>query len=169
MGYLVSKRATVPLVDKGRIRFHEEGGSSSNIYDISDVGAGHVQEGDAILNDDQAINELFESDFADPGIGGSAIALPDATTSRNVVSPDTNTVLENKPVAADHDDSALDSGDVSNFEASAANIVVFVVDAVNGPMHPLIAEFSEWFDRNDDGADSMQRDSPHSLPIRACI
>ncbi|KAK8708501.1 hypothetical protein V6N13_059540 [Hibiscus sabdariffa] len=109
---------------------------------------------------------IFESNFADPGIDGLAIALPDATASRKVVPPDTNTVPENKPVVVDHDDSALNSGNVANFEASAANIVVFAVDAVGGPMHPLMAEFNEWFDRNDDGADSMRRDPPHSLPIK---
>ncbi|KAK8513962.1 hypothetical protein V6N13_005139 [Hibiscus sabdariffa] len=110
-------------------------------------------------------------------MGGSTVVLPYASALREaatadvnvptapvldvvplqVVSPDTTIVPENKPVVVDHDDSALDSRDAANFETGAT---LFAIDAVSGPMHPVIAEFNEWFDANDDGADLVRRNPP---------
>ncbi|KAK8691192.1 hypothetical protein V6N13_074710 [Hibiscus sabdariffa] len=131
---------------------------------------GHVQEGNAILKDDptvnEFVNELFDSDFVDPSIGGSTTDLHDAYVPGNVVPPDPDVAPKNKSDVVVHDDLVLNSGDAANFESEDVDVAVFAADAVGGPMHPVLAELNEWFDGNDDGADSMRRGQPHSLPIK---
>ncbi|KAK8660306.1 hypothetical protein V6N13_051234 [Hibiscus sabdariffa] len=83
----------------------------------------------------------------------SATDLPNATASGN---PATVNVLA-APVGIMN---------VVPLQGDTANVVVFATDVDGGPMHPMMDEFNEWFDINDNGADSVRCGPSNYLPVK---
>ncbi|KAK8516381.1 hypothetical protein V6N13_047084 [Hibiscus sabdariffa] len=154
IGYVFQKRkkTSVPSLNKGRIRLHDEGGSSSNVCDVSDMDTGLAQ-GATTLKDDPVtnafVNELFDSEYVDPGLSGSATDLP------TVVPPNLAAASGGNPVAAVPADSTFDSRDAATSEVVVSTAVVFVAGVIGDPMNHVFAELDEWFDGHEDGVDSV--------------
>ncbi|KAK8632478.1 hypothetical protein V6N13_072869 [Hibiscus sabdariffa] len=101
------------------------------------------------------INELFDSEHVDHGIGGSA-------TDVHVVDDSGNDVVVDVSVAPNG------FVDVMLHQVPTAT-AAFVVGAIGEPTNPILAEFNEWFVGREDGVDSVRRDHHASIPVKRAL
>ncbi|KAK8659585.1 hypothetical protein V6N13_029784 [Hibiscus sabdariffa] len=82
--------------------------------------------------------------------------------SLQVVPPNLTIASGGKLVVVVPIDSTVDSGNATTFEVVVATTVVFAASVIGVLMNPVLAEF----DGRKDGAHSVRRDPPTSLPVK---
>ncbi|KAK8600200.1 hypothetical protein V6N12_050056 [Hibiscus sabdariffa] len=129
----------------GTYSFHDEGGSSSNVYSFSDLGDGLTQGGSTLKEDHIAnifINELFEYEYVDLRIDGSATVVPYSIANDSGINVVVGVLVDSGSVLVDvvPTVSVVDSTSAATTKVVAAT-VTFVVGADGGPTNPTLVEF----------------------------